>query len=192
MIWWLFGFAAFLAALAVIPVDLICVLGGHSLQIKVRWLGLTFGTRANRPKPPQERPATPHKPDRERHFQPGVFWHHRQTLQDVIWAALDLTRRLARSWTLRSGQVSLRVGTGDPAATGMLYGGLMAALGVLSRQWPQVQVDCQACFDKRIMELNGQFDFRSRPGILAGHLIRTAFRLPWRGLWHLRRDYASS
>ena len=192
MIWWLLGIAAFLTALAVIPVDLICVLGGRSLQIKVRWMGLTLGTRAKRPKPPQEPPAAPHKQDREHHFDPGMFWQHRLTIQEVIWATLDLTRRLARSWTLKSGQVSLKVGTGDPAATGMLYGGLMAALGVFSNQWPQVRVDCRACFDERILELNGRLIFRSRPGILIGHLTRAAVRLPWRGLWHARRDYASS
>ncbi len=192
MMWWLIGITALFAALAVIPVDLICELSERSLGVKVRWLGLAFETRTKRPKLPQEPSDEPRERDSKRRFDPGVFWRHRQTLEEVARTALDLTRRLVRSWTLKSGQLSLCVGTGNPATTGMIYGGLAAALGVFSQHWPQVQVDCQARFDERIMELDGRLVFRSRPGILVGHLIRTAFRLPWLGLWHLRRDYASS
>lgn len=143
---------------------------------------------------PPEREAPDEEPaeDHAAQFNPGALWRHRQTLLNVAREALDLTRRLVRSWRLKSGELELQVGTGDPASTGMIYGGLAAAIGVFSRHWPQVQVDCQARFDKRIMELDGRLVFRSRPVILVGHLMRSAIRLPWRGLWQLRRDYISS
>ena len=192
MIWWLLGIAALFAAVAIMPVDLICELGGRSLRVKVRCLGLTFGARTKRPKPLQERPVELHEADHETHGDLAVLWSHRKTLEKVVRTALDLTRRLARAWSLKSGQLSVRIGTGNPATTGMIYGGLAAALGVFSHRWPQVQVDCQARFEERIMDLGGHLVFRSRPGTLVGHLIRAAFRLPWRGLWQLRRDYAAS
>ncbi|HUU46611.1 MAG TPA: DUF2953 domain-containing protein [Acidobacteriota bacterium] len=163
-----------------------------------RFLGLRIGSGRIVSKPRRKvakarkepRPATTRP--RVRLFRRlATSWSHSPTVRRMLLVIVRLTGRLPRSWRLEKGRIDLAFGLGDPARTGMMLGYVSAVRGIVQRRWQHLGIVFTPDFNRWLFRMEADLTLRIIPVQPVYHLLRAVGSIPWRGLWKLKRAWAS-
>jgi hypothetical protein len=183
---WLAGIAAGVLLLLAVPVDVaFAVRRRERARVTVAWLWgrmrLPVPTGPAKPKAPK-----PKKKRKERR-RPRVSGGRRALAvlrtPDFPRRALRLVGDLRRCVRIRRLELALRLGTGDPADTGRLWG-LVGPAAALVPVPPGAHVEVSPAFEEAVFDLDGRGEVRVVPAavlaVVAGFLLSpTALRAGW-------------
>ena len=188
----------FLAVLLFAPCRVIGSWNGGLLELRLRFLGLTF-VLWNRDV--FERPEPGSKIHHDRRLrESGVlvdeFVGRIQAVidhQDALVQSGRLLLRLARQfrgwWHLENSRIEFTIGLQNPAHTGLALGALSAIGGMIEARWAKLRISGRADFDSLTFQSRGEVIFRIRAWDPVWDLTQAMIAAPWRSLLKLKRAF---
>jgi hypothetical protein len=186
----------FLAVLLFAPWRVIGTWNGGLLELRLRFLGVTF-VLWNRDV--FERPEPDLKIHHDRRLrESGVlideFVGRIQAIidhQDALVQSGRLLLRLARQfrgwWHLENSRIEFTIGLQNPAHTGMALGALSASGGMVEARWAKLRISGRADFDSLTFQSRGEVIFRIRAWDPIWDLTQAMIAAPWRSLLKFKR-----
>lgn len=178
------------------PCRVICRWNGGKVEIRIRFLGLSFSVweRSVFERPKANARSSLEYPDRQskdlildvadRFLTLVRNW---EVLVRIGRVLLRFARRFRRWWRLEGSTIEITLGLGNPAQTGAAIGALAAFGGLVESRWPRLHILGHADLNAITLHSRGEIIFRISAWAPLWDVSRMLLTLPWRALWKIRR-----